>query len=167
MALSTTPGSVGISNPISAIDRLPNVSGAVSGPVVNTTLVSQRNRAMEKISAQARRLRQGLQAGGTVDVSKIGRNDSMEQLCVRLGIIPILNLPHTSSLTTYVQTYAPRRPAGTELITISGGAATTTMVAGDPLKPYGFTAAGPAQPETASDSVDTGAKGRALVDVLP
>lgn len=127
----------------------------------------RRNEQMQKISRNARRLRQGVGVNGAVNLNLQGRNDSLEQLAVRLGVIPILNLPTTTSLQAVVQAYAPRRPAAVETVNCTGGTAVTSFISTDAAKVVPFTAGGPAQVMTATDSVDSQAKGRALIDILP
>lgn len=138
--------------PQSAIDRLP---------------ANRRNEAMEKISRNARRLRQGIPAGGVPTLAVLGRNDSLEQLLVRLGVIPIVTLPNATSLTGTMQAWGGRRPSTSENLTVTGATAATSFVVGDPAKSVAFTAGGTKQPLTATDSVDSSAKGRALIDIVP
>jgi hypothetical protein len=138
--------------PASVIDRFP---------------ASRRNELMERISRNARRLRQGIGANGVVDLTLKGRNDSLEQLLVRLGVIPIVVLPNATSLTGTFQAWSGRRPSTSENISVLGATAGTSFVVGDPAKSVAFTAGGNGQALTATDSVDAAAKGRALINIAP
>jgi hypothetical protein len=138
--------------PQSAIDRFP---------------ANRRNEQMQKISRNARRLRQGIGQNGVVSTALVGRNDSLEQLLVRLGVIPILVLPTTSSLIGSMQAFPGRRPSTSEAISVSGGTAPQGFNVGDPVRNVPFTAGGTGQAATATDTVDASAKGRALIDILP
>lgn len=138
--------------PASAIDRFPT---------------GRRNLLMERISRNARRLRQGIGANGVVALPPLGRNDSLEQLLVRLGVIPIVTYPNPTSLTGTMQAWSGRRPSTSENISVTGATAGTSFAVGDPAKSVAFSAGGTGQALTATDSVDTQAKGRALIDILP
>jgi hypothetical protein len=138
--------------PASAIDRFP---------------ANRRNELMEKLSRNARRLRgQALMGTAGTLTAPVGRTDAFEQLLVRLGAIPIVALPSATSLQGYVQVMPARRPALTEQVTVAGGTSPMPFGVGASLSPVAFTAGGNAQPLTATDSVDTAAKGRALIDIL-
>jgi hypothetical protein len=139
--------------PASAIDRFP---------------AGRRNLLMERISRNARRLRgQALMGAAGTPTAPVGRNDSLEALITRLGTIPIVTLPSATSLQGYVQVMPARRPALTEQVTVTGGTSPMPFGVGAALTPVAFTAGGTGQALTATDSVDTAAKGRALIDILP
>jgi hypothetical protein len=139
--------------PASAIDRL------------QTPL---RNRAMEQISRNARRLRGGQFMGASGHLLPIvGNGDAFEGLLTRLGIIPIVVIPNPTSLTGTIQAFPGRRPSTSENISVLGATAGTSFAVGDPAKSVAFSAGGTGQVLTATDSVDAQAKGRALIDIVP
>ena len=151
------------------IDRLSNNQGhnGVFAGVVTGTLPNKRNETMERISRNSRALRQGIPAGGVPTLAVQGRNDSLEQLCVRLGVIPVVVLPNATSLQGTLQAWAPRRPTPTETITVTGPTAAQTFTTPDGAKSAAFAAGGANQVLAATDSVDAAAKGRALVTIAP
>jgi hypothetical protein len=137
--------------PASAITRLPT---------------SQRNLALQRISHRARRLR-GVTQGGVADIAKVGRNDSLEQLTARLGIIPVLWVPNPnapSSLRTWLQAAPPTRAAG-ESITLTGPTSPQVFLPRDPARDCQFSTPGADQAVTATSSQDPSATGRGLADV--
>lgn len=134
-----------VSTPLSAISRLP---------------ADRRNRTLERISQNARRLRGGIGVAGTPDLPKVGRSDADEQALARLGVIPIVAIPHPTALTAYVQAFA----RDGETITVTGPTTPQTFVPGDPLRAVTFAASG-IQTLTATSSVDANASGRATVSV--
>jgi len=132
--------------PASAITRFP---------------ANRRNAILERLSANSRRLRGGIGVAGAIDLTKRGRSSALEQLAVRLGVIPIVTIPTPGTPGNVdVQAFAPRRPAGTETVTVSGGTTPQTFVTGDPMKATAATAGTVVL--TATDSVDASATGRAI-----
>jgi len=160
--------------PQSAIDRLPALGhkpdplGGLTFPSYNRT-----NVFLERISSRARRLRGSSNGSFQNALTLQGRNDSLEQLLVRLGVIPVISLPTATSLSATLQTFPSDRAIATpETVTAAGGtsAQVFTAVAGTDAPDavaVAFTASGNAQAVTATDSTDSAAKGRALVDILP
>ena len=156
--------------PLSAIERFSTNlghGGTFSGPVVTGSLPNRRNEALERISKQASRLRQGIGQNGVISLPPIGRNDSLEQLLVRLGIIPIATYPNPTSLTGTIQAWGGRRPVTSENLTVTGPTAATSFVAGDPAKSVAFAAGGANQSLQATDSVDAAAVGRGRITIAP
>jgi hypothetical protein len=134
--------------------------------VITRFPASRRNAIMERLSRRCYRLRgQAFMGSAGIPIAPVGRVDALEQLTVRLGIIPLVYIPDPTSLNAYIQAYAPQRPAGTETVVVSGGTAAQNFIKGNPLREVAFTGAGTNQPITATDSVDASATGRALVDV--
>jgi len=149
--------------PASVINRFPTSTLRPDG----VTGINKQNEMMERISRRARRLSSHVKSDFTIPFNMVGRNDSLEQLVVRLGVIPISTYPTASSLTGLIQAPAGRRPAGTETVSVAGPTAPAAFVAGGAAQAAAFTAGGNGQVLTATDSVDAAAKGRALVDILP
>jgi hypothetical protein len=150
--------------PASVIDRFGTAS-TFGGPVVTATLPVKRNELMERISRQARRLRGAMNP--TPTLAHVGRNDSLEALVTRLGIVPVVVIPNSTSLTGTLQAPSGRRPSPTEITTVTGPTAAATFAAGGPAQSVAFAAGGTGQVLAATDSVDAAAKGRALIDVAP
>jgi hypothetical protein len=136
--------------PASAITRLP---------------AARRNELLERLSRQARRLRGGIGAGGVPDLAKVGRSDALEQLTVRLGVIPVVTIPNPTPGVAYVQAFPADRPAGSEQVSVSGGSAPQGFLPGDQLRPVPFDAPAGTKVLTATDSVDASATGRATTTV--
>jgi hypothetical protein len=137
--------------PASAIQRLP---------------IGRRNELMQKISANATRLRGSRLMGtaGTI-LTHVGRTDALEQLTTRLGVIPIVALASPTSLTANLQAFPGDRG---ETISVAGGTAAAVFTPPNPpMVATAFTAGGNAQVLTATDSYDGAAQGRALIDILP
>jgi hypothetical protein len=157
--------------PASAIDRLsalghrPDPTGGLNFVPFNRT-----NSHLEKISRQARRLRGSSNGSFQNALGLQGRGDALEALTTRLGIIPVIAVPPTASLSVTMEGYPSDRNIATaaETVTFTGGTAPQVFTApNSPAVAVAFTAGGNAQAVTAVDSVDAAAKGRALVDVLP
>ena len=134
--------------------------------VITRLPANRRTECLRRISANARRLRQGYGVGGAINANLVGRNDSCEALLTHMGIIPITSFPTAVSLNAAIQAFPARRPAATETVSVIGGTAPVVFAPGDPSKLDVF-AAGGAQPVTATSSVDAAATGAALVSVTP
>ena len=144
--------------PASAIDRL------------QTPL---RNEFLTKISKRAVKLRGAYTTSAAVPYALQvpnalqGRGDALEQLLVRLGIIPIVNFPTATSLQANLAAF-PSDRAPTETVTLTGGTAPQVYTAPNPnAAAVAFTAGGAGQVVTAACNNDAAAKGRTTVDVLP
>ena len=129
--------------PISAIDRLP---------------VGKRNAAMEKISRNALRLRSKKVTG-----APFGRENALEQLVTRLGVIPVFLWPLALPVAGQGNVHALAPPGGgTVTLTYTDGStpATDSFAKGTPSTGHTFTAPG-LQTITATFSGSANAKGRA------
>jgi len=155
--------------PASAITRFPTSTLRPDG----VTGKNKQNEMMERISKQAIKLRGAFVTSSAVPYALLvpnalqGRGDALEQLTVRLGVIPIASFPTATSLQANLAAF-PADRAGPETITLTGGTAPQVYTAPNPnAAAVAFTAGGAAQAVTAADSNDAAAKGRALVDILP
>jgi len=154
--------------PASAISRFPTSTLRPDG----VTGKNKQNEMMERISKQAIKLRGAFVTSAAVPYAPLvpnklqGRGDALEQLTVRLGVIPIATFPTATPLSANLAAF-PADRAPTETITLTGGTATQVYTAPNPdAAAVAFTAGGAAQAVTATDSNDAAAKGRLLVDIL-
>jgi hypothetical protein len=158
--------------PQSAIDRLQS-KGWKYDPVTGVlTSFNLRDRYMEKISANARRLRGNSNGSFQNALALQGRVDAREQLIIRLGVIPIPIVGAPASLSATILGDPSDRTLATtpETVTVSGGTAPQVFTAPNPpAVAVAFTTgdANNDQYVTAADSNDPNAKGRAAVRILP
>jgi hypothetical protein len=117
-----------VQQPLSAINRFPSVNGAVVGPVVNFTQISKQDEILWRISRNSQRLRGGRDAGGTLNLAKVGRSDALKALLTRYGIIPIhAHTQGAATLHSWLQCFPAHRGPTPETIGVTVDAGTTTF----------------------------------------